>query len=141
MPTVRAPSWAARTAISAPNPVPAPVTRTERPSKRRGGGKGTGFVTLPLSRRTPTPRRRPLVMAGIRASDISGGLNPRRIGDGSAGLRSARGQSCVAGGHHRLRPVAEVELGEDVSYVGLHRRHADHELLGDLRVGAAGADQ
>ena len=40
-----APSWAARTAISAPKPVPAPVTTTDRPSKRRGTGtdaRGTG---------------------------------------------------------------------------------------------------
>src|SRR6187399_695388 len=49
MPTARAPSWAARSAISAPKPVPAPVTTTERPSKRRGMGRGaSGTAMCPL---------------------------------------------------------------------------------------------
>ena len=34
---------------------------------------------------------------------------------------------------YRLCPAGDLQLGEDVTDVGLHRGEADHQGLGDLR--------
>src|SRR5919206_2396576 len=69
------------------------------------------------------------------------------IGCGASGrsrVPSARRrlhEACVVGEHDRLHAVAEVELAEDARDVRLHRRLADDELLGDLRIREAARDQ
>src|SRR3954468_7113457 len=43
--------------------------------------------------------------------------------------------------HDRRRPVPQVELGEDVADVALHRAFTDEQLLGDLGVARPPPDQ
>src|SRR4051812_37291120 len=47
----------------------------------------------------------------------------------------------LVGEHHELRPVAGVELGHGPAHMGLGRRRAQPQPLGDLVVGEAGADE
>ena len=50
-------------------------------------------------------------------------------------------QAGLVGQHDELDPVAGAGLGEQPADVGLHGRLGDHQVGGDLRVGAAAADQ
>ena len=47
----------------------------------------------------------------------------------------------VVGENDRSGAISQIQLGEDMVDVGLHRTFTDEELLGDLGVCAASTDQ
>src|SRR6218665_2060887 len=56
--------------------------------------------------------------------------------DGTSALHASR----LVGPHRQLDPVPHGELADEAREVGLHRAHADVQLVGDLGVGAAAGD-
>ena len=52
-----------------------------------------------------------------------------------------RDEVVVVGENDRSRAISQIQLGEDMVDVGLHRTFTDEELLGDLGVCAASTDQ
>ena len=70
-------------------------------------------------------------MAGV----FSGRPIGRRQWLGPTPLSGARhDEPRLVGDDHRLRPVAQPELAQDVADVRLHRLVAEDELLGDLAI-------
>src|SRR6188472_3853603 len=67
-------------------------------------------------------------------SSRSSGMGFPRRGKRSSGLERLD-ETDLVGEHHDLDAIAQVELGQDPTDVGLHGRLGEHELLGDLRVG------
>ena len=55
--------------------------------------------------------------------------------------RTRSDQTDCVGEHYRLRPVAQLELVEDMRDVGLHRRFGEEQTFGDLAVGQPAGDQ
>src|ERR1700712_1552781 len=115
MPTARAPSCAARTAISAPKPGPAPVTTTERPTKRRGMGRGGRGMRCPSV--SWWVARSAECAAAVDVETLAGDER-RPVGDQEADrVRDLFGPAQALCGHERLElltvPVAvEVAAGE-----------------------------
>ena len=80
-------------------------------------------------------------IAGCPVAEVAAALG---VGDGAArrlltaGLRSMLRRRERAGGERRrLRSVAEAQLLEDIAHVGLDRRLAQEQPLGDLAVAQA----
>ena len=59
---------------------------------------------------------------------------PPSEGRAARAAPSARVKMCLVGEHHRLDPVAQVELPENVGHVRLHRALAEEESAGYLGV-------
>lgn len=86
------------------------------------------------------------ILAAFSDSLIDARFLDRRGGGaaaGAAGGSTSGGwgdEAGLVGGDDGLGTVPGVELGQHVSHVRLHRLHAEHELIGDLRVRPAAGD-